>query len=126
MIKIESKNAPQAIGPYSQAVEHGGYVFCSGQIPLTVNGDLLVDTIESETTQVFKNLSAVLESAGSSFELVVKVTIFLTDMNDFAVVNEVYSKYFTGDIKPARSTVAVAALPKGARVEIECIAVKSV
>jgi len=115
MIKIETEKAPKALGPYSQAVKEGGFVFCSGQI--SPEGDTA-----TQCKQVLENLKAVLEAAGSGLERVVKTTIYLTDINDFAAVNEVYGSYFTGEVKPARATVAVAGLPKGAKVEIDCVA----
>lgn len=120
--RIETKNAPAPIGPYSQAVRAGKELFCSGQIPLDpATGDLVGGDIAAQTEQALKNLGAVLEEAEFSFDDVVKTTIFLVDMADFTAVNEVYARYF-GSSKPARSTVAVAALPRGARVEIEAIA----
>ncbi|MDR6227112.1 RidA family protein [Desmospora profundinema] len=123
MNTIKTEHAPQAIGPYNQAVEVDQWIFTSGQIPLTPEGDLVKGDIEAETRQVLKNLSAVLEAAGSDREHVVKTTIFLTDMNDFQAVNHVYGSFFESHL-PARSCVQVAALPKGARVEMEAIAVK--
>lgn len=119
--KISTDKAPSAIGPYSQAVVCNGMVYTSGQIPIdptTGNVDAL--GITAQTEQVMKNLGAVLSAAGSSFEKAVKTTCFLADMSDFAAFNEVYAKYFTG--KPARSCVAVKALPKGVLVEVEVIA----
>ncbi len=122
MTTILTPNAPQPIGPYSQAVREGDLLFCSGQIPLDPKtGAMKNSSIEVEAEQALKNLEVVLRAGGSNLSGVIKTTIFLTDMNDFAKVNEVYAKAF-GDVKPARSTVAVSALPKGARVEIECIA----
>lgn len=119
--KIFTENAPAAIGPYSQAICAGDIVFTSGQIPINpASGNVDAVTIEEQTEQVCKNLSAVLEAAGSSFEKVIKTTCFLRDMADFAKFNEVYAKYFTE--KPARSCVAVRELPKGVLVEVECIA----
>ncbi len=119
--KIFTENAPAAIGPYSQAICAGNIVFTSGQIPINpATGNVDAVTIEEQTEQVCKNLSAVLEAAGSSFEKVIKTTCFLSDMADFAKFNEVYAKYFTE--KPARSCVAVRELPKGVLVEVECIA----
>ncbi len=119
---IATDKAPAAIGPYSQAVVAGGLLFCSGQIPLDpVNGEMVCGTIEAETERVMENLKGVLEAAGAGFDQVVKTTIYLTDMADFSAVNQVYGGYFTG-LKPARATVAVAALPRSARVEIEAIA----
>ena len=122
MQSISTDKAPAAIGPYSQAVMAGGLLFCSGQIPLDpVSGELVVGTVEQETERVMENLRGVLEAAGTDFNHLVKTTIYLTDMSDFAAVNQVYGQYFT-NIKPARATVAVAALPRGARVEIEAVA----
>jgi len=121
MKPVQTDNAPAAIGPYSQAMISGNFVFSSGQIPLSPgSGQVEGTTITSQTEQVIKNLSAVLEAAGSSLAKVVKTTCFLSDMNDFAEFNEVYAKYFTG--KPARSTVAVKQLPKSVLVEIEGVA----
>ena len=118
---ITSKAAPAAIGPYSHAVVHGGLVYTSGQIPLVPEtGELLIGSVKEQTELVIKNLRAVLIAAGSDLSRVVKTTCFLTDMQDFAVFNEVYANHFTG--KPARSCVAVLTLPKGASVEIEAIA----
>ncbi len=119
--KIFTENAPAAIGPYSQAICAGNIVFTSGQIPINpATGNVDAVTIEEQTEQVCKNLAAVLEAAGSSFENVIKTTCFLSDMANFAKFNEVYAKYFIG--KPARSCVAVRELPKGVLVEVECIA----
>ena len=119
---IATENAPGAIGPYSQAVKTGNMVFCSGQIPIDVaTGEFVSDDVAEQTTQVLKNLSAVLEAAGSSLNNVVKTTVFLADMNDFAAMNEIYAEFFNEN-KPARATVQAARLPKDARVEIECIA----
>ena len=116
-----TKSAPDAIGPYSQAVCTGNLVFTSGQIPINpATGTVEAVTIEEQTEQVCKNLSAVLEAAGSSLEKVVKTVCFLRNMEDFAAFNAVYGKYFTG--KPARSCVAVRELPKGVLVEVETIA----
>lgn len=119
---IETKNAPQAIGPYSQAVSAGGFVFASGQIPIDPQtGEFVTGGVAEQTEQVLRNLAAVLEAAGSSFDKVVKTTVFLADMTDFAAMNEVYARHFKGK-PPARATVAAAGLPRGARVEIEAIA----
>ena len=119
--KISTNNAPAAIGPYSQAIVVGDFVFTSGQIPLNPEtGVIEAQDIASQTEQVMKNLGAVLAEAGSSFEKAVKTTCFLADIKDFAAFNEVYAKYFTE--KPARSCVAVKDLPKGALVEVEVIA----
>jgi 2-iminobutanoate/2-iminopropanoate deaminase len=123
METISTENAPGAIGPYSQAVKAGGMVFCSGQIPINIEtGEFVSDDVAEQTEQVLKNLSAVLEAAGSSLNKVVKTGVFLADMNDFAAMNEVYGRYFS-DNKPARATVQAARLPRDARVEIDCIAV---
>ncbi|MBK7758668.1 MAG: RidA family protein [Deltaproteobacteria bacterium] len=120
---ISSDKAPKAIGPYSQAIAHGGLVWCSGQIALdpATGGMVGAGDVRAEATQALKNLAAVLAEAGTGFDRVVKVTIFLMDMADFAVVNEVYAAAI-GDARPARATVQVAGLPKGARVEIDCVA----
>jgi 2-iminobutanoate/2-iminopropanoate deaminase len=121
---VSTPDAPAAIGPYSQAVRAGQFVFLSGQIPLHPGTGEMVggDDIEAQTEQVMRNLAAVLSAAGSSFGQVVKSTIFLTDLADFAVVNRVYGSRFEGTEPPARATVQVAALPRGAKVEIEVIA----
>ena len=121
MTTISTKNAPAAIGPYSQAVEINGLVFTSGQIAINPeNGNIEATTIETQTEQVMKNLSAILEAAGTDMTKAVKTTCFLADMNDFSAFNEVYGKYFT--TKPARSCVAVKTLPKNLLCEIEVIA----
>lgn len=120
---ISTEKAPGAIGPYSQAIKAGGMVFCSGQIPLDPEtGEFVSDDVAEQTHQVFKNLSAVLEAAGAGLNSVVKTTVFLADMNDFAAINAVYGEYFV-DNKPARATVQAARLPRDAKVEIECIAI---
>lgn len=120
---VQTPNAPAAIGPYSQAVKFGNTVYCSGQIPLDPKTMQLVgDDAARQTEQVMHNLGAVLQAAGSSFDQVLRTSIFLASMADFAAVNEVYGKRFPGH-KPARATVAVKELPKGALVEIDCIAV---
>lgn len=114
--------APAAIGPYSQAIAAGGWVFASGQIPIDpATGNLVESGVREETARVLANLQAVLQAAGTSLDHVVKTTIFLTDLRDFAAVNEVYGQHF-GASPPARATVQVAGLPRGARVEIEAIA----
>ena len=119
--KIHTDNAPAAIGPYSQAVKVGDFIFTSGQIALVPeSGNVEAEGIVAQTEQVMKNLSAVLSAAGSSMEKAVKTTCFLADMNDFAAFNEVYGKYFTS--KPARSCVAAKQLPKNVLVEVEVIA----
>ena len=121
METIHTKNAPDAIGPYSQAIKTGNLVFTSGQIAINpATGAVEATTIETQTEQVCKNICAVLEAAGSSIDKVVKTVCFLSDMNDFAAFNEVYGKYFTG--KPARSCVAVKTLPKNVLVEVDTIA----
>jgi 2-iminobutanoate/2-iminopropanoate deaminase len=122
---VSSANAPKAIGPYSQAIVAGDLVFTSGQIPLDPQSQQIVQgDARAQAERVMENLSAVLSTAGASFASVVKATIYLVDLSDFAAVNEVYGKRFP-NAPPARSTVQVAALPKGARVEIDLIAVKS-
>lgn len=118
---IYTKNAPEAVGPYSQAVVAGGLVFTSGQIAINPeNNQIEAQSIQEQTHQVCKNIDAVLKASGSSLEKVVKTTCFLDDMNDFAAFNEIYAQYFTG--KPARSCVAAKKLPKGVKVEIDTIA----
>jgi len=119
---IKTERAPEAIGPYSQAVRAGGFVFASGQIPIDpATGQFVAGGISEQTEQVLRNLSAVLEAAGSGLDRVVKTTVFLADMNEFAAMNEVYGRYFKRDV-PARATVEAARLPRDARVEIEAIA----
>lgn len=121
---IFTEGAPAAIGPYSQAIRFGGMVFLSGQIPLDpASGELVGgEDVRAQTEQVMTNLAGVLDAAGSSFAEALKTTIFLTDLRDFAAVNEVYAARFEGSSPPARSTIQVAALPRGAKVEIEMIA----
>ena len=119
---ISTQEAPEAIGPYSQAALANGFVFCSGQIPLDPStGELVGGSIGIQTRRCVENLQAVLEAAGSGLDRIVKTTIFVTDMGDFAEVNEAYGSFFASE-PPARATVGVASLPKGARVEIECVA----
>ncbi|HET9743427.1 MAG TPA: RidA family protein [Terriglobales bacterium] len=123
--QVRTQNAPQAIGPYSQAVKAGGTLFASGQVALDpASGSIVSGGIVEQTERVMKNISGVLAAAGTNFEKVVKTTVFLKDMNDFAKMNEIYGRYVSGDgkIAPARSTVEVARLPKDALVEIEVIA----
>ena len=121
MEKVNSKNAPAAIGPYSQAILVGDFVYTSGQIPLDpVSGKVVGNEIKEQTAQVMKNLQAVLEEANTSFDNIIKTTCFLTNMNDFGEFNQVYGEYIIG--KPARSCVAVKDLPKGVLVEVEVIA----
>jgi 2-iminobutanoate/2-iminopropanoate deaminase len=119
---IKTDNAPQAIGPYSQAVKANGFVFASGQIPIDpATGQFVEGGITEQTEQVMKNVSAVLQAAGSSLDKVIKTTVFLADMGEFAAMNEVYGRYFAQE-PPARATVEAARLPRDARVEIEAIA----
>jgi 2-iminobutanoate/2-iminopropanoate deaminase len=119
---VSSPGAPKAIGPYSQAIKAGSLLFLSGQIPLDPETGALVDgDIAAQTHRVFKNLQAVLEAAGATFDNVVRTTVYVADMNDFAAINEVYGTYFSSPA-PARATVQAARLPKDARVEIDLIA----
>ena len=123
--RIQTDNAPAAIGPYSQAIKAGGFVFVSGQIPIDPQtGQFVPGGIAEQTERVLKNLSAVLEAAGSSLDRVVKTTVFLADMKEFSGMNEVYATFFSSP-PPARATVAAAGLPRDARVEIEAIALAS-
>lgn len=122
MKTISTANAPAAIGPYAQGNIAGGLLFASGQIPLDPEtGEIVGSTIEEQTAQVMKNVAAILEAAGTDFDHVVKTTCFLNDMNDFAAFNAEYAKSF-GEVRPARSAVAVEKLPKGVLVEVEVIA----
>ena len=119
--EINTPNAPAAIGPYSQAIRAGSLLFCSGQIPLDpITMEIVSDDVGEQAHQVFLNLSALAEAAGSSLDAAVKLTIFLTSLDDFAVVNDIMSKYFSLPF-PARATIEVSALPKGAQVEVEAI-----
>ena len=119
---VNTKDAPAALGPYSQAIKAADLVFISGQIPLDpASGEIAGDSIEAQTERVMKNLEAVLKAAGSDLDKVIKTTIYLTDLSDFAVVNEIYGNYFN-DSPPARATVEVSGLPKGVKVEIDAIA----
>jgi len=119
---VQTDTAPKAIGPYSQAIKAGGFLFVSGQIPIDpTSGQFVSGGIAEQTEQVMKNLSALLESAGSGLERVVKATVFLADMDEFAAMNQVYGRYFASE-PPARATVEVARLPRDARVEIDVIA----
>jgi 2-iminobutanoate/2-iminopropanoate deaminase len=119
---VSTDAAPAAIGPYSQAMRTGDLLFCSGQVPLDPgSGELVKDDIDGQTRRCLENLAAVAEAAGGSLGDAVRCTVYLTDMNDFARVNEVYAQFFGGDDPPARVAVAVAALPKGADVEIDAI-----
>lgn len=120
---IYTKEAPEPIGPYSQGIEAGKFIFLSGQIAIDVDtGKLINKNIEAETNQVMRNIESVLKASNRTFDNVVKSTIFLKDLNDFTLVNEVYSKYFKNKVSPARETVEVARLPKDANVEISVIA----
>ena len=120
---ISTEKAPGAIGPYSQAIKTGNMIFCSGQIPINPEtGEFVSENVAEQTHQVLINLRAVLEAAGSNLNNVVKTTVFLADMNDFAAMNEIYAEFFSEN-KPARATVQAARLPRDARVEIDCIAV---
>ena len=120
---ISTDRAPAAIGPYAQANRLGGFVFTSGQIPLDpATGELIQGPIEAQTERALENLKAVLEAAGTDLDRVVKTTVFLADIGDFAKMNDVYARHFTGAMLPSRSAVQAAALPKGALVEIEAIA----
>jgi 2-iminobutanoate/2-iminopropanoate deaminase len=121
---IQTDKAPQAIGPYSQAIETAGTVYISGQIPLNPETGEMAQSITEQTEQVMKNLTAILDEAGLSFDQVVKTTIFLTSLDDFAAVNEVYGRHLS-EPYPARATVEISKLPKGANVEIEAVAVRS-
>ncbi len=119
---VSTTKAPRAIGAYSQAISSDGLIFCSGQVALdSATGELVGESVADQTRRCMENLSAVLEAAGVGLESVVKVNAYLTDMNDFAEFNEVYGEFFS-DEPPARAAIGVAGLPKGARVEIECIA----
>ncbi len=120
--RVQTEQAPAAIGPYSQAIVSDGWVFCSGQIPMdAVSGELATGDVATQTDLCLKNLAHVLEAAGSSLQSVVKTTVFLSDMNTFGKMNEVYARHF-GDHRPARAAVQAAALPRFCDVEIECVA----
>ena len=121
---INTANAPASIGPYNQSVQFGDLIFTSGQIALDLDGHLVDDDIETETHQVFKNLKAILSASNLDFSHVLKVSIFLKDMNDFSKVNAVYASYFNSESAPARETVQVAKLPKDVNIEISLIAGK--
>lgn len=122
---INTLNAPAPIGPYNQAVIYGNTLYISGQIPLNPQtGELVMDSIQSETKQVMENLKAILDAAEMTFEQVVKASIFISDMNNFAAINEIYGAYFNNETAPARETVQVAGLPKNVNVEISMIAIK--
>ena len=122
---IATTEAPTAVGPYSQAIAVGNFLFCAGQIPLDpATGELIEGDVKAQTERVLQNVTGVLKANGMTFDNVVKSTVFLTDLANFALMNEVYSRYFTAPF-PARSTIQVAGLPKGSQVEIEVIAVAS-
>ncbi|HIW13106.1 MAG TPA: RidA family protein [Candidatus Salinicoccus stercoripullorum] len=123
MEPINSKNAPEALGPYSHGVKVGNMFYSSGQIPLTLEGEIISDDVEKQTKQVMENVGAVLEAAGMGFENIVKTTIFISNMGDFPKINDVYGAYFPGKL-PARSCVEVSRLPKDVQVEIEVVASK--
>ncbi len=118
---LNTNKAPAAIGPYSQAVKVGGLIYTSGQIALTLSGEMIENDIKKQTRQIFANISAILEDNNSSLNEVIKVSIFLTDMNDFGIVNVIMAEAF-GDHKPVRSTIAVKSLPKNAMLEMDVIA----
>lgn len=118
---INTKQAPEALGPYSHATEINGFIFTSGQIPLNTKGEIVSEDVQVQTKQVFENLKVVLDAAGSDLESVIKATIFIKDMNEFQQINEVYGEFFSSH-QPARSCVEVARLPKDVKVEIELIA----
>jgi len=119
---VSTDSAPEAIGPYSQAIRTGSLLFCSGQVPLDPSsGELVKDDIEGQTRRCLENLAAVCEAAGGSLAQAVRCTVYLTDMNDFARVNEVYGSFFEGGDPPARVAIGVAALPKGADIEVDAI-----
>lgn len=124
--RVSTDAAPAAIGPYSQAICVGNWIFCAGQVALDpVTGQLVEGDVREQTRWALGNIEAVLEAAGATLEHVVKTTVFLIDMADFAAMNEVYGEHFPAEMPPARSTVQVAGLPRGGRVEIECIAVST-
>jgi 2-iminobutanoate/2-iminopropanoate deaminase len=114
--------APKAVGPYSQAIVSGGHVYCSGQLPLDLDGNVVAGGIKKQTKRVIENIIAILDGIDSVLDNVVKVNVYLADMNDFQEFNAVYSNYFRFDPKPARSTVEVSRLPKNVKIEIDCIA----
>ena len=120
MKTVNTKKAPQAIGPYSQAKIIGNFIFTSGQIPLRLDGIMIVDDFEKECIQVLDNLKEILESSGSGMSNIIKLTVYLTDLSNFNILNEVFEQYFDKSL-PARSTVEVSALPKDSRIEIEAI-----
>lgn len=123
MEKIETETAPKALGPYSQAVKSGNFLFVSGQLPIDpVTGQLITDDIQSMAKQIIENIKAILLAAGTSLENVVRTDVFMTDLKQFAAMNEEYARAFKGPVHPARQTIQVAGLPLGAALEISCIA----
>ena len=123
MKSIQAPNAPKAVGPYSQAIVAGDFLFCAGQIPIDpASGEIKATDIKGQTTQVLKNVEAILQGAGVTFSAVVKSEVYLKNLGDFQAMNEVYSTFFTSDPKPARVTLEVARIPKDALVEIACVA----
>ena len=123
-IPIKTDAAPDPVGPYNQAIKAGNFVYCSGQIAINPNSNKIdcLGDIKGETTQVLNNLKAVLTASGASLEDVIKTTIFLTDLNNFQIVNGIYSKFFENEPSPARACVEVSSLPKGVLIEIDCVA----
>ena len=123
-IPIKTNAAPDPVGPYNQAIKAGNFIYCSGQIAINPSSNKIdsLGDIRGETTQVLKNLKAVLTASGASLENVIKTTIFLTDLNNFQIVNEIYSEFFQNEPSPARACVEVSSLPKGVLIEIDCVA----
>ena len=123
-IPIKTDAAPDPVGPYNQAIKAGNFVYCSGQIAINPNGNKIdcLGDIKGETTQVLNNLKAVLTASGANLEDVIKTTIFLTDLNNFQIVNKIYSEFFQSEPSPARACVEVSSLPKGVLIEIDCVA----
>ena len=123
-ISIKTNAAPDPVGPYNQAIKAGNFIYCSGQIAINPGSNRIdcLGDIRGETTQVLKNLNAVLTASGASLENVIKTTIFLTDMNNFQIVNDIYSEFFQNEPSPARACVEVSSLPKGVLIEIDCVA----
>ena len=123
-ISIKTNAAPDPVGPYNQAIKAGNFIYCSGQIAINPSSNRIdcLGDIRGETTQVLKNLKAVLTASGASLENVIKTTIFLTDMNNFQIVNDIYSEFFQNEPSPARACVEVSSLPKGVLIEIDCVA----
>ena len=123
-IAVKTEKAPIPVGPYNQAIKAGGFIYCSGQIAINPETNLIdgLGDIKAETKQVLKNIEAVLDAGGASIQDVIKTTIFLTDLDNFQIVNSIYSDFFKGEITPARACVEVSSLPKGVLVEIDCVA----